>query len=155
VAGAASLRRAAARQRGVEQEQQNLAMAATALKAFAFARHCANPAQPLAALLPCPDGAAQEGVAATTCGTVPGWLPWKTLGLPPLKDRSGTCLWYEPQGLTARVIAPGAALAGQNRAAASGRQICGGNRTVSNYVDSADVSHPLALDVTTMLARCP
>lgn len=156
VAAAATMRRAAVRQRGLEAEHQNLGMAAAALKAYAFAQRCANPAQPLTALLPCPDGAGTEGVSASSCAVnVQGWLPWKTLGLPPMKDRSGTCLWYERQGLAARVIVAGGALSGQNRAAAAGRQVCGGNLAASNYLDAQDVSLPLALDVPAMVARCP
>jgi hypothetical protein len=54
--------------------------------------------------LPCPDvdGAATEGSAELICGatdvTVIGRLPWKTLGLPPLRDGSGECLWYAVSG---------------------------------------------------------
>lgn len=51
--------------------------------------------------LPCPavDG---NGVAAADCGapdvTQIGLLPWKTLGLPPLRDSAGECLWYAVSG---------------------------------------------------------
>jgi len=51
--------------------------------------------------LPCPaiDG---NGVAAGICGaadvTQIGLLPWNTLGLPPLRDSSGECLWYAVSG---------------------------------------------------------
>lgn len=51
--------------------------------------------------LPCPDNDG-DGNADAPCGsvnnTVMGRLPWKTLGLPPLKDASGSCLWYAVSG---------------------------------------------------------
>lgn len=45
--------------------------------------------------LPCPD-INGDGVEETPCGTsaATGWLPWQTLGLPPLKDASTYCLRY-------------------------------------------------------------
>ena len=50
--------------------------------------------------LPCPEapayiGTANEGIAAGNC-TLPavGRLPWRTLGLPQLRDASGEPLWY-------------------------------------------------------------
>ena len=45
--------------------------------------------------LPCPDMDG-DGLEETPCGTssAGGWLPWKTLGLPPLRDASVTCLRY-------------------------------------------------------------
>jgi hypothetical protein len=137
-------------------DQRSLALAVEALRGAAFARHCSNTSVPLSDVLPCPDGAATEGIAAASCpGLTRGWLPWRSLGLPPLKDSSGTCLWYERQGTTARVIAPGAATAGQNRGAAAGRSVCGGNLAEANYLDAADVSLALSLDTATMVARCP
>lgn len=55
--------------------------------------------------LPCPElveTASNEGVAAGTCGSALvsqlGRLPWRTLGLDPLKDGSGECLWYAVSG---------------------------------------------------------
>ena len=57
--------------------------------------------------LPCPDidgtGGFVEGEAHTTaCGpageTVMGRLPWRTLGLPALKDGNSECLWYVVSG---------------------------------------------------------
>jgi hypothetical protein len=50
--------------------------------------------------LPCPETFKNgtEGNSAGTCGkdnrNTIGWLPWKSLGLPPLEDNSGTCLLY-------------------------------------------------------------
>lgn len=45
--------------------------------------------------LPCPDTDG-DGLEETPCGTTSatGWLPWQTLGLPPLKDASGSCFRY-------------------------------------------------------------
>ena len=56
--------------------------------------------------LPCPDpdgtnGAVGEG-SSETCGnknvSALGRLPWKTLGLDPLRDGEGECLWYAVSG---------------------------------------------------------
>ncbi len=49
--------------------------------------------------LPCPDihlpGSSQEGTPSTPCNdNALGRLPWKTLGLPDLRDGSGERLWY-------------------------------------------------------------
>ena len=45
--------------------------------------------------LPCPDQDG-DGLAESPCGTnsAEGWLPWMSLGLPPLRDASGSCLRY-------------------------------------------------------------
>ena len=55
--------------------------------------------------LPCPDASStigNEGDEDPNCGTkgvtVIGYLPWKTLGLPPLRDGWGNCLWYAVSG---------------------------------------------------------
>ena len=54
--------------------------------------------------LPCPDSDASngEGSSNLTCGSqdvsVIGRLPWKTLGLPVLRDSDGECLWYAVSG---------------------------------------------------------
>lgn len=54
--------------------------------------------------LPCPDdGSNSEGTQATaTCAardvSALGRLPWKTLGLPALRDGSQECLWYAVSG---------------------------------------------------------
>ena len=51
--------------------------------------------------LPCPD-ISGDGSANTPCGnsgeTALGRLPWRTLGIPPLRDGSGECLWYAVSG---------------------------------------------------------
>ena len=45
--------------------------------------------------LPCPD-VDGDGIEETPCGTLAteGWLPWRTLGLPPITDAAGSCLRY-------------------------------------------------------------
>ena len=55
--------------------------------------------------LPCPDSSSaigQEGDEDPNCGskgvTAVGYLPWKTLGLPPLRGGWGNCLWYAVSG---------------------------------------------------------
>lgn len=51
--------------------------------------------------LPCPD-TNNDGVADEPCGiqdvSAIGRLPWKTLGLPPMRDSAGECLWYAVSG---------------------------------------------------------
>jgi type II secretory pathway pseudopilin PulG len=56
--------------------------------------------------LPCPDPNGNAGVngegSSETCGgkdvSAIGRLPWKTLGLSPLRDGDGECLWYAVSG---------------------------------------------------------
>lgn len=52
-------------------------------------------------LLPCPD-TDNDGSADAPCGalgaTAIGRLPWRTLGLPDLRDGAGECLWYAVSG---------------------------------------------------------
>lgn len=50
--------------------------------------------------LPCPDndGDGSAGDCGSKDVTLIGLLPWKTLGLPPLRDSSGECLWYAVSG---------------------------------------------------------
>ncbi|HLY97007.1 MAG TPA: hypothetical protein VKO66_07300, partial [Sideroxyarcus sp.] len=62
------------------------------------ALNCARPGE-----LPCPDnhapGTFLEGTPSTPCnGNALGRLPWKTLGLPDLRDASGERLWYAVSG---------------------------------------------------------
>jgi len=51
--------------------------------------------------LPCPD-TNNDGIAEPSCGaadvSVIGRLPWRTLGLPALRDSGGECLWYAISG---------------------------------------------------------
>jgi type II secretory pathway pseudopilin PulG len=50
--------------------------------------------------LPCPaiDGNGVAGNCGAKDVTLIGLLPWKTLGLPTLRDSSGECLWYAVSG---------------------------------------------------------
>ncbi len=57
-------------------------------------------------VLPCPDltagGLLPEGTASGVCGarhvSSLGRLPWRTLGIDPLRDAAGECLWYAVSG---------------------------------------------------------
>jgi hypothetical protein len=156
VAGTMQLRKWSSRQTASMEQGAQLTLAADALRSLAFAQRCLNTALPMIDLLPCPDSAVTEGIAVPSCpGIARGWLPWRTLGLAPLRDNSGTCLWYERQGTTARIIAAGGATPGQNRAASPGRSVCGGNVTAANYIDATDASLTVTLDTGRMVARCP
>ncbi|EDN71007.1 conserved hypothetical protein, membrane or secreted [Beggiatoa sp. PS] len=139
--------------------------------------------------LPCPDVdnnvAYPEGVEHGNCvgqdQSSLGRLPWRTLGLPPLRDGAGECLWYAISGTyknatidtvrtnmlnedtnglfevllsdgtttpstivgqtpqdraIAVIIAPGKRLSSQTRQTESDTEICGGNYTATNYLDS-------------------
>lgn len=64
-----------------------------------------NPLAGYYGFLPCPDvrvSATPEGEQDGNCGgrenNSLGRLPWRTLGLPPLRDGSGACLWYAVAG---------------------------------------------------------
>lgn len=79
---------------------QALATARAALVAYATARPVGEIVGP--GYLPCPD-LDDDGWAESTCGSMSGetgqWqrlgrLPWKTLGLPDLRDAFGERLWY-------------------------------------------------------------
>ena len=156
IAGTVSLQRMASRTPMQQREGRALALAAEALKGLAFQRRCLDTTIPLPDLLPCPDAAGVEGVAGAACtGLTQGWLPWRTLGLPPLRDGSGTCLWYERTGTTARVIAAGAPTAGQTRASLGSRPVCGGNNSPANYVNAGDHAVAVSLDTALMTTRCP
>jgi hypothetical protein len=52
--------------------------------------------------LPCPDAGISEGTSAATCGgknvSTMRRLPWRTLGIEPLRDSNGECLWYLVSG---------------------------------------------------------
>jgi hypothetical protein len=79
-----------------------LAQAKNALIAYAVT-YADNNLGSVHGYLPCSDdGTRPEGEATGTCGnkdeSLIGKLPWKTLGLEPLKDSSGTCLWYAVSG---------------------------------------------------------
>ena len=82
-----------------------LAQAKEALIGYAVTYGDAN-ANQAHGYLPCPDvddtGFLAEGVEHGNCGLTDantiGRLPWKSLGLPPLHDGAGECLWYAVSG---------------------------------------------------------
>lgn len=80
--------------------QAALAQAREALIGFAITYRDAHPGE-VFGHLPCPD-TDNDGVAELNCGlkdvTVVGRLPWKTLGLPDLRDGANECLWYVLSG---------------------------------------------------------
>lgn len=87
-----------------------LAQAKEALIAYAitFADDPNHIANAVPGFLPCPEltgTAGNEGVEASNCGSGTsrfisqiGRLPWRSLGLEPIKDGSGECLWYAVSG---------------------------------------------------------
>ena len=94
-----------ARARQQTEAQDALAHARDALLDYAALRGDFAPGE--AARLPCPDidaaGGWLEGEAHdSACGaanvSVMGRLPWRTLGIAPLKDSAGACLWYVVSG---------------------------------------------------------
>ncbi|MBI2308727.1 MAG: hypothetical protein HYU78_15670 [Rhodocyclales bacterium] len=78
-----------------------LAQAKAALIGYALTYRDTHPNESYG-YLPCPD-TNNNGEAEGKCGdkdvSVIGRLPWKTLGLPPLRDGSGECLWYAVSGV--------------------------------------------------------
>ncbi|MFN3564519.1 MAG: hypothetical protein ACK4V1_00845 [Burkholderiaceae bacterium] len=129
------------------QSQRALAEAAQALAGYARARRCELGAGAVLSHLPCPDTGAVEGQSAPSCpGVSRGRLPWRTLGIGPLRDGHGECLWYERGPAAARVIAPGPALAGQSRAASGAAPVCGGHYAQADYLEAAGNDRALALD---------
>jgi len=122
--------------------RQALAEAKEALIAWAAEYATQGPGH-----LPCPDtngDGLREPVACGTFNTVIGELPWRSLGVPDLRDASGTRLWYAvspnfvdredravnadtqgilslrgdiaADGIVALIFAPGPELPGQDRA---------------------------------------
>lgn len=91
-----------------EQTALVLARAKAALIGFAatYADDADHKGQPQG-YLPCPDfngdgSSANAGSTDASCSSaeksVIGRLPWRTLGLPPLRDGNGDCLWYAVSG---------------------------------------------------------
>lgn len=80
-----------------------LAQARAALIGYAQSYHLSHPGQSVG-YLPCPDtdSASGDGNAAPVCGSqgdfAIGRLPYRTLGLAPLRDGEGECLWYAVAG---------------------------------------------------------
>tara|TARA_R110002096_G_scaffold130643_5_gene279912 strand:- start:7572 stop:8996 length:1425 start_codon:yes stop_codon:yes gene_type:complete len=93
------------RTRQLEKTQAMLADAREALLDFAVTHPDRDPGAAFS--LPCPDidasGGFADGVSHTTACmaagvSVIGRLPWRTLGVPALKDSSSACLWYAVSG---------------------------------------------------------
>ncbi|MBT0962682.1 hypothetical protein [Denitromonas iodatirespirans] len=80
-----------------------LAQARAALIGYAQSYHLTHAGQSVG-YLPCPDtdSSSGDGNAAPVCGSQDnfaiGRLPYRTLGLPPLRDGEGECLWYAVAG---------------------------------------------------------
>lgn len=79
--------------------QSALLQAKEALIGFAATYRDTHPNQ-VFGFLPCPD--TDNNGESDSCGltdvSLIGRLPWKTLGLPPLRDNSTNCLWYVVSG---------------------------------------------------------
>ena len=91
--------------RQVVSTTNSLEKAKDALLAYAWAR--ADTVTPSLqpgrfGFLPCPANTNGEGNSMGNCGArneaALGWFPWRSLGLPPLRDESGTCLLYAVSG---------------------------------------------------------
>jgi hypothetical protein len=86
--------------------QQVLAQAREALLAYVAVSGTPASMTTLKTRLPCPDrdgdGLVDTAPDTANCGvarqTAIGLLPWKTLGLPSLRDADGECLWYAVSG---------------------------------------------------------
>ena len=167
--------------------QEALERARRALVAHAMTYHDRRPGR--FGVLPCPDvhglGFLPEGVAHGSCGArgaaALGRLPWRSLGIEPLRDGAGECLWYAVAGdfkpnpaarmlnadsagtfrvrlagvppipltgesplerAAALIVAPGPTLAGQQRGATTGSEVCGGNYQPNNYLDGSSSGVP-------------
>lgn len=84
---------------------QSLSRAKEALIAYAVSRgDVKDPSEQPGRLgyLPCPANDNGEGNSVASCGAKNeaylGWFPWRSLGLPPLRDESETCLLYAVSG---------------------------------------------------------
>jgi hypothetical protein len=85
--------------------QRKTAMALAQAKEALLGRAASNQSGsiPRPGVLPCPDTHAQgdpnEGIANTSClANAIGRLPWRTLGLPDLRDGANERLWYKLSG---------------------------------------------------------
>lgn len=149
------------------QAQQRLAEARDALLGFAVADWCSNPlsSDTPAHRLPCPAGATSDGSAVPGCAAATrGRLPWRTLGLPPLRDADGECLWYfraVPEAMpptpppplasgpaTAVLYQVGATTSTQTRATAGGAE-CSTEPSEAAYLETA--GNPERNDVTMLI----
>lgn len=185
-------------------KQALLAYVTTVYAENAMSSHSHGPNKGVPGYFPCPDlGPSvlprQEGRAALVCGealvSALGKLPWATLGVEPLQDGSGECLWYAVSGtykyhpngvntnpdtsnmmnwdtpglfdvvategtsllaggdmrsrVVAVILAPGAALAGQDRSGAVNAPGCGGSYRADAYLES---THGLGNGVVSLQA---
>lgn len=73
--------------------ERALARAREALVAYGALGNAAGSHDNSPGALPCPD-LDNDGVSDLNCGAHIGRLPWRTLGLGPLLDGAGECLWY-------------------------------------------------------------
>jgi len=84
-----------------EATQKSLALAKEALIGYAATYRDSN-SNEVFGYLPCPDTSTGDGSAAASCGAANqaavGLFPYKTLGLPDLRDSDGVCLWYAVSG---------------------------------------------------------
>jgi len=84
-----------------KQTASGLAQAKEALLGFALTYAETHDSEEQPGYLPCPDNDG-DGSADAPCSTtgysVIGRFPWRTLGLPPLRDGSGECFWYAVSG---------------------------------------------------------
>jgi len=80
---------------------KSLAQAKEALVGYAVTYRDSN-SNEVFGYLPCPDIASGDGTAAASCGSANqaavGLFPYKSLGLPDLRDSDGGCLWYAVSG---------------------------------------------------------
>jgi len=79
-----------------QQTLESLVLARDALINYAVTHDPAGITPPRPGSLPCPDNT-NDGLAnvtGTNCDTQLGWLPFRTLGLDDIRDRSGERLWY-------------------------------------------------------------
>ena len=87
-------------QRAAKAEGDPLVMAREALLAYATTYRDTH-GDEVFGYLPCPD-LDGDGVAEATCGNAGeasvGLLPYRSLGLPDLRDSAGICLWYAVSG---------------------------------------------------------
>lgn len=166
----------------IEQTRAVLKQAKQALINYAITHAYGNGSGDLGehGYLPCPDrnGAiGVEGDQDANCSNrfknVSGYLPWRTLGIPALKDASGSCLWYAVSGnyksepssklvnedtegafqiagtglsnVVAVVFAPGAALSGQARNF-DVNTYCGGDHiNIAAYLEGDGVTNNAAI----------
>jgi type II secretory pathway pseudopilin PulG len=74
--------------------ERALARASDALAAYGALGNAAGNHNNSPGALPCPDIDGNDGESDFSCSGHIGRLPWKTLGMGPLLDGAGECLWY-------------------------------------------------------------